>query len=260
MSTTPRTSEQHDACVREFRALMTEDYADGATFRKAIETFIADHGAQGLDGYAKPCVSDLFQLCARTLDYDVPATKAATRNHLLALGKVSKWVEFEVTAEDLAYFLLEIALPGGKGRWAKALLEAKPLLCPRIVNDDPICRNLKLPANDQAGAWQWTMERLTQECLESVGSAGHYSRDAVKNANTLLTLAYLWQGNGEQRTTTSDMADEKVDWMARHRETLGRQDEEIVNRFLAGCRRERLVGLGGEMSAGNTPQARPLRL
>lgn len=239
---------------------MTEDYADGATFRKAIETFLATRGGQGLDGYAGSGVSDLFQLCARTLDYDVPATKTETRNHLAALGKMSKWVGFEETVEDLTYFLLENALLEGHGRWAKSLLEAKPLLCPRIVNDDPICRNLKLPANDQAGAWQWTMERLTQECLESVGSAGHYSRDAVKNANTLLTLAYLWQGNGEQRTTTSDMADEKVGWMARHRETLGRQDEEIVNRFLAGWRRERLVGMGGEMSAGNTPQARPMRL
>ena len=262
MSTTPRTPEQHSACVREFRTLSSETYADGAIFLQAIETFLATHGAVGLEKSAGPGASELFDLCYHALDYEAPSNKTHTRKLLSTLARLSKWAGHDETTDIIALTLLKEALLAGQAQWARALLEASPPQAARPIYDFSLYSAMRFPDDDQTGDWQWTMERLTHECLGLGETRAYYSIDGVNNANALLALAHLWRANGERRTSTVDMADEKVEWMARHRETLGRRDEEIVNRFLAGWRRERLAWLSeeGDGGPGRVEKTRPLRM
>ena len=81
---------------------MTEDYVDGATFRKAIETFLDTWGACGLEKSAGPGASELFDLCYHALDYEASSNITHTRKLLSTLARLSKCAGHDETTDGIA--------------------------------------------------------------------------------------------------------------------------------------------------------------
>lgn len=189
-------------------------------------------------------------LSVRMLTFPPAKTRGHTRQRLMSLSRLSKWLGCGQDTQDLAFSLLSMALSNPiNPDWARTLLEAVPTCGRKAIQDLVLMEHLGRPKAGDESNWQWTLQRLTQDCLSTEDGYIVHSFNTYKHAKTLLALAYLWHA-GDKRWVGDEVSRHQVEWMSQHHERLTRSEEATIDTFLVDWRRAGLMAVADGRKSG----------
>lgn len=184
----------------ELRQITEDEYPDGAAMGTAIDAFLARQQTRdGITHYSGSGWNTFRALSVRTLEFPPAKTRGHIRRRMMSLSRLSRWLGCGQDTQDLAFFLLSMSLSKPVNPdWARALLEAVPTCGRKAIQDLVLMEHLGRPKAGQEAHWQWTLQRLTQDCLSTEDGTIVHSFNTTKHAKTLLALAYLWRAGYKQ--------------------------------------------------------------